>query len=292
MRYLITTATLMPAFEEEISKDRFDAVVEANRQIRLALSIEEKFNMLLDNYRTFELDLLEASLGSMVFAEFDWTWSQERIYTASRHLSNVLSMARSYIDSVHHNLDENIVHPLFALQYDDTLEYRVMESVRNYTQHQDIGVTRFQLPMERVENDGLVTVRHSIKLQLPTALLTELKANVRAELSAADINEIPVIPYVRIYISALARVHRSIRETVLPDMTPYETEIRAVLADAERLGHPSAPGLSVMELGDAGTPDQIEYLLPELIDRRTYLVRRTDRAQHIANHYVSGRVHD
>ena len=108
------------------------------------LDIEEKFNIVLENYAEFERMLLNVSLDRMLFSGHDWSAAMNELHAINRTLVNLLSTCRVYIDQVPQNLgaifkgDSSPVEVLrkqMATEYDGHLGYRVLEAMRNYSQH-------------------------------------------------------------------------------------------------------------------------------------------------------------
>ena len=109
-----------------------------------ALFIEEKFDLVIDNYLEFETDLLDAVARAMVRGVANWTAFQTERNQVNRRIVNLLSSCRLYLDHTRHHLSNidngsgviaNAIKATTAAQYDSSLGYRVMEALRNYVQH-------------------------------------------------------------------------------------------------------------------------------------------------------------
>ena len=72
MRYGITTLVLGHGNVVAISGERFQAVVQAKANFLAVLQLEEKFDLLLENYAELEQELLQLDLRFLVFGIQDW----------------------------------------------------------------------------------------------------------------------------------------------------------------------------------------------------------------------------
>jgi hypothetical protein len=139
----------------KISEDEFTRTKQAKRSLVVAMSIEGKFDLLLENYAEFERGLLELALHQMIFSDLDWSSMQFDTQKVNRTLTNLLSASRLYIDQLKHEagaLDTStpslarVLKDKGSAEYDSKLGYRVMEASRNYTQHRDLPVQQLKLP--------------------------------------------------------------------------------------------------------------------------------------------------
>ena len=135
VRHGITLCTLGPRPFLAISADDFAALKTAQHNLLLMLSIEEKFDALLQNYAEYERELLSLALEHTVFQVFEWSTIIGDLHTVNRRLANVLTMARVYED--HTKQDLNTIYGMrnevteqltqaFRTSYDESLGYRVM----------------------------------------------------------------------------------------------------------------------------------------------------------------------
>src|SRR5688500_14813634 len=107
MRYVITRGVMGgPHPEVPISQSDYDLGVAAKRQLHIAVAFEEKFLMLLENFREFELELVDQSLRLTITRDFGQDLVQDRLYAANRRLCNVLAGARLFVDQVLHGCSE------------------------------------------------------------------------------------------------------------------------------------------------------------------------------------------
>jgi hypothetical protein len=225
VRYGITRTVLEGAPFLSISAEEFQGVKAAQRNLLILLSIEEKFAALLENYAEYERELLSLALGHTIFRCWEWSTLIGDLQTVNRRLANVLTMARAYIDSIRHDLNEvygpgnqvteQIVQE-FRSAYDSSLGYRVMEALRNHIQHRGFPIGSISYPSEW-QGDGNVE-RARLRSRVAATLdITGLQDNpkfkpvVLKELEAAGTPS-DATGFLREYLEKLSGVHEQVRK--------------------------------------------------------------------------------
>ena len=120
----------------DITEEDFNAIKTAQYGLLESLTIEEKLNLVIENYAEFEKELLEETLNYMLFKELDWSSFMGNIYTINRRIVNCLSACRMYLDQIPQNLNSIYGQKSDASEafkkktneeYDSHLSYRVLE---------------------------------------------------------------------------------------------------------------------------------------------------------------------
>jgi hypothetical protein len=92
----------------------------------------------------------------MVFTEYQETEIFEPKYIATRRLLNLMTATRLYLDSLPHHANEVLVNDPTTLAsvkqapsvaYDSALGYRVMEALRNVSQHRMLPIQNWTTHM-------------------------------------------------------------------------------------------------------------------------------------------------
>jgi len=229
MKYELAKVTAGSRGFVEISKEEYSQIKSANANLLEALFIEEKFNVVIDNYLELETDLLACAARYMVRPYRDYTWSRNEKNLVNRRFANLLSACRSYLDQTRSHLCNIFGRKSNAIaefekhksqQYDQYLGYRVMKFLRNYVQHRDFPVyitwylepanLKLRISLEDLEEDKEVR-----KYEKP--VLDEIKKKYG--------NEFDVKPFIRDYIESLAHIHEGIRERLKVDVHGWEQTI-------------------------------------------------------------------
>jgi hypothetical protein len=138
-----------------ISDDEYVALTCSLTGIIRMLRVEEQLDLVLENYLDFENGLLSLATRHMISGTLDYDNHQlDRNLIVNRRLSNVLNACRGYLDHTPHHLNglndlsgkkiaslSKSFKVFTNIEYEKCLGYRVMEALRNYTQHQGFPTT-------------------------------------------------------------------------------------------------------------------------------------------------------
>ncbi|HEV7764880.1 MAG TPA: hypothetical protein VGQ76_07770 [Thermoanaerobaculia bacterium] len=277
-----------PIFEERISvelvADEFTAVARAVNGIDTIVAIEEKLDILLENLREYEEELLRFALYQSHHRDLSWTQFRLQRHVVNRRILNVLSAARMYLDQVrtdvstlygesspqHQALEEERTS-----QYDRSFSYRLMEVLRNHVQHHSLPVaevalrTKHELPSDVGRPNAYGRIRHTVIPELDTQRLLanrRLKGSVVRELALLR-HRPPLTPMLREYVGALGMVHERLR---LVSDVDFEEWIPALLAMREKASKHFSEGLVGVVLVDRDGPRVLQEvsLYDEMIGRR------------------------
>jgi hypothetical protein len=151
--YALTRLAIGAQSHIEISGDEFTALKNARRGMIAVMFIEEKFDLLIENCVELERTLLDIALQLSFYRNRSWFSMIADMQTINRRLVNLLSTARLYIDQAKHDISQlsgaerlaRLKQQLSA-QYDAVLGYRVMEALRNHTQHYGLPIESIRYP--------------------------------------------------------------------------------------------------------------------------------------------------
>src|SRR5947208_13497242 len=98
MTYGLTILAIGNTAFLEITPDEFRQIKTAKLIAMTALAIEEKFEILVENYSEYERTLLDLTLGKMIRMNFDAVSFAADRQLINRRIANLLMAARLYID--------------------------------------------------------------------------------------------------------------------------------------------------------------------------------------------------
>ena len=159
--------------------------------------------------------MLDQSLQSMLSANVDDISFQIPRSTTSRKLVNLLSSVRLYHDSIrrHANTiadDETAgqsVVDATRQQYDASLDYRILEALRNHSQHHSLPVHSYSV-RSSWDNDGQFS-NHEFEPSISVselALNPEFKKTTMAEMAKGPDN-LKLKPILRSYVEGLSQMY-------------------------------------------------------------------------------------
>jgi len=231
----------------EISQEQCDTILEAKQNAVRALSIEERFDILVANYAEYEEAVLQISLRRNLFMGLqDPDLHQDR-RTFNRRIINLLSSCRTYLDQSGRDLSymlnadsSGVFSDLTGREYEEHLSYRLMEALRNYVQHKGFAANSCSVHFERVDVGTEGQVACSVTPQLVKQDLagdTAINARIRQDLQGLS-DRIDLNPHIRKYVESLSSIHTQVRAIVEPHADNWEDTIREAVAVFKRaIGH-------------------------------------------------------
>ena len=177
----------------------------------LAVGLEEKIKLLLDNYEEFEAELVRlADDGKRILSPA--TALMDRMQARmilNRRIVNVLTACRLYLDQSEHAISElfddrsdevNAAEERRSTAYDNNPSYRFMEALRNHVQHRGLLVQCLSFRHSYGGDD----VRFRVEPRLKLSNLDEVKA---ASAKGPDGGEIDLHRPIREYVVAILSLH-------------------------------------------------------------------------------------
>ncbi len=282
----------------ELKAEEYSGIVGAMHRIYLARDIEEKLDILLENFLEYENDLLSLSLRSSLIPTLDDQRVDLETQLINRRVINVLSTARMYIDQVSHSAPQILppetdfdLKALLASEYDSHLEYRIADSLRNYSQHRALPVHRMSWPSSWEE---MKSERPRLRFGLiPSISMVELEAEggfkpaVLKELQALDQPHFSITLILRRYLESLATIHAQIRESIAERVEKDHDFVCLYLDRARQELTKELVGLVVSKGKDAEHVDEHHYVNERSWKRRQFLIKKNSVLHNLSNRYVA-----
>jgi hypothetical protein len=189
------------------------------------LEIEQTYDTVVGNYVELEKCVLSIAIESYLRRPLMQNDSEVHRSSINRTILNLFTACRAYIDHSRHFVSElsGKDSPQFETlcnsirsQYDRSLSYRVIEALRNYSQHCGLPTQSFSYEVRRVDRKAkLDTITSRVSPSLILGHLRKesgIKKSVLDELEAAHGHDVPLLPMVREYVSSLSEVNTRIRK--------------------------------------------------------------------------------
>ena len=301
MKYKIARDAMSLAGEILLTPAEYASIRLAKRQLIVFLGIEEKFDLLLENYAEYERCLFDLAFHRLLYRDLDWISAQGDRQLVNRRLANLLSAARLYLDQVSHDLtklydpDVEIVTAVkdeCKQQYDTKLGYRVMEALRNYAQHRSLPVHDLYYPA-RVEEPqtaeskwryGVVPLLHTVRLDADGGF----KQNILDELKKRP-PKVSLTPMVREYVEGLGAVHDVFRSQTKTHVESADETIAMVEQRARNaFGENPLLGLAVVaeDEENEGVWTEVDHIFSDLTQRRRILAGKNGLLKNLSRRYV------
>jgi len=304
MRYALVTLAGMSDQVVQISKSQHDATVEAKAALLECLFIEEKFDLVIENYLELEMTLLECALGYLAAPLLDNQRADTDRALFNRRLMNLLSSARTYAEQVagRHvprvlpEADAAAIKAAFSKEYDERLGYRAMDALRNHAQHFDAPVHLVTYPSRRVERQSGTVLAYTVN---PCLRPEDLRRNqgfkrpVLRQLEALG-ESVDLKPLVRQYVEGLWAVHAQIRELVAPRILEWEAILKLAKSTFLAGGNDerSAFALAAVTLREDDSYETSVHLPTQFNEHRRFLEAKNGRLDNLALRYVTNETAD
>ena len=109
-----------------LTPSEYTDLLNASKRIYLATGMEEKLDLLLENYLEYERQLLDLALQSSFFVQTDAHRVFREAQAVNRRIANLLMAARLYIDQMKHALSAYF-SPGPPLDVKDSFQSRIRE---------------------------------------------------------------------------------------------------------------------------------------------------------------------
>ncbi|EGQ8006878.1 hypothetical protein G5Y06_004530 [Vibrio parahaemolyticus] len=205
----------------ELTEKEFLEIQNAKKTLRCALAIEEKFEILLSNLKELEGEIAKETSSNQALMSVSYTGPFIFRILLERRLANLLTSTKTYVDQVPSNVRDSFVASTGILEevkkyfcdaYDSSIDYRVMEMLRNHVQHNGIAIHSVQHNSKRTDNG----MKNEVLALSKKSELVQNRKNKRATLNEIH-DSINLLGSCQEYVAKLTEVHRKIRDKVGPN---------------------------------------------------------------------------
>jgi hypothetical protein len=275
---------------------------EAKEWLTFGLELELRFDLLLENYAVLERYIMRVAVNNAIFPGQASSLLSETKHEINRHMVNLLSSARLYLDQTAASISAFPHAPTGALEsfrhftndeYDSKSSYRVMEALRNHSQHcglpaQFISFGTHRADFDEDQSRNRYTVAFGI---MPHVLNRDgrFKPSALTELhELADNNgRVAALPLVRKYLTSLATIRSRVKGLLKPNIQRAEAKVEEVY-DGLTVESGEAPHV-LYSTYCAGPDYQEEPINQNLILERRGLERKNILAGAFDKRYASSR---
>lgn len=301
--FILTCLVLGQCSRVDISEERYVAIKSAKEFIFTLLDIERKFDMLIENYKDFEVFTATLAVLDMIYIDTDYTAFQNDLDQLNRKFINILSSGRTYIETTKHNIkriseiaqnSDFDCERNFQEQYELHIEYRACEALRNFSLHHSNPIHTLQKNREWQEALPEDKMRFTIVPYLDCETLSadkNFKSSVLADLKKIK-NKINILFLLRGYISAISVVHEAIRTHFQQAIVFQENQYLSPIADYKKSSSnsDSTIGLAAVILKDNKYYTDPVEIFPECVELKNSLARKNSHLSNIHKRYVTNTI--
>ena len=307
MKYGLTK--IMAGFSGFIDVDEveYKRIKDAIVNLFEMLFLEEKLDLVTENFHEYEVELLSIASRNMIFHEYDYFSMSHDRNVVSRRIVNLLSACKMYLDqSVHHvkniygedSSNVNLAKKEIATQYDLNFGYRVMEALRNHVQHRDFPIHSLQFPSEWLDIDSDENSRlfHAV---VPLISVSELavdekfkRAVLKEMLAVYSEDGIDIRPLICDYIEGIGKIHEKLRRSIQLDVKSWESILNDTINKFQKEfgSEKSITGLTIVAIKDDGHWVERKTIFKEFIERRQALENKNRIFVNLRKRYASNEI--
>ena len=296
MKYILKIDALGKFPEIDIDKKRYDSLCHAKEVLLNGLEMEEKYEILVSNYLELEEKIQKHTVLAMARRPGSYEDFFEARMEFNIRLVNLLTSARLYKDQLHRHVREIVpqipdikedINKQFSTQYDENIEYRFIEELRNHVQHRGTPVHWTQYNSYRGEKDQEHLLFYSMELASQKDQLKEDK-NFKKRLLEELPDKVDLKMAVRVYVECTSKVHCYARKIVEDTLAQSRLLVEQAISEY-KIEYPGLfAGLKVMCLKDDKIVEKRTLLL-EWDDIRLKLTQRNAELINLRNRCVISR---
>jgi hypothetical protein len=226
-----------------LTERQFNDLKNAKQAIMHTLSAEQNFEIMMDNYVELEETLFSVGMDYLAFGNSSHTEFRLKRDLISRRLINLFASVRLYRNTIKRRASsilgrsENVEKLRSAMEDSaaQPMAYRLMEAVRNYSQHDDLPLSGLSLNSrwdKNVESGELHRLAYSVTPKMDGSAIAQrrrgLPEDVRSALSALG-SQAEIMPLVRKALERWGEIHKVFRDGIENLTATAEALIREAL---------------------------------------------------------------
>lgn len=290
----------------DISADRFAAIDQAMQGLGLLTSIEEKFDILFENFIELETDVARMTIRDMYQSKGTYSDFHGIRVHLSRRVVNLLTSGRLYIDQTSGDLqrakrlDLHVpVRNLLDEKKQESVEFRFVEALRNIVQHRSLPIDGLTLGGKWVGEDGkpsksaegMLYNRHWLDFYLKPETMTsdrKIDESLVTEVRAMG-DKISMLPVLRRYMDGIGNLHETIRALTDEKRIEWSTLIGECLTTFAAAGQSDKRplGLHALRLGKDGQSAQKVAVFDEIKDNLEHYRSRNRSLSNVSTRFMS-----
>lgn len=303
MQYAIVQRGMGSKASISISKKDYDQIDIARNTILEAVFIEQKYDLMLENYFEYEVSQVECSSRTMIFSDLTWSKFNTDLLMLNRRVINLLTTCRLYFDQVTHHLNKldyenkgyvDSFESARATEYDENLHYRIMEALRNYAQHRGMPVNYLRHEGKRIGMIDDYELLHSLTPSLDQSLLRndkEFKKEILKEMTDLP-DKIDLKPIIRSYIDSISKVQNVVRTILKEALIKQEYVFKRWIDEFAKEYPAEELWIAAVKMGESGTWSHPIPVFTEIIEYRKILAQKNRTPSKFSKSFVTTQVID
>lgn len=232
MNYAIIKDTISSTKLIPITENEYISIKSSRDKIIQSFKIEIQFYCISAGYEELLNFIFSCSLSNSLYTNHKRYDLDLTSINIGRKISNFLSSTRLYFDSaakriefIDLSIEKSIIKQIFSLRYDNNHNYRAMEALRNYSQHEDLPVHSVTHGAGWDDNRDQISYYINIFADVSEIIGTG-KLSKRKQLDLEPLKTIDLKIAIKSYFSDICSIHRDIRKLILPNISDSYSTIQ------------------------------------------------------------------
>jgi plasmid maintenance system antidote protein VapI len=298
--YFLKVAALGQFPEMEISENDYNEIVNARQTLTTALSIEEKYDLVLGNFLDLEKELLMLTVEKVVDHRFDYSRAYAVTSSLNRRVVNFVLSGKNYTELIASKASkctgndkevEVSVKALTSKHYDESLDYRLMEALRNHLSHSGVAVHLVDNPDKWLLDDKKQATNLVFNIDI-YALKSRLAENTGFKLSV--LKELPdridLKKSTRSYLGAISSIQEEVRKITINTVENSRSVIEKHLKKYAELNSGSSFAVGAYSAASHKLGLKPVMLLLDWDDIRIELSEKNQSTSNMEKRYVSSAI--
>jgi hypothetical protein len=224
----LTKLVLVLSNDIPLTNEEFNEIAQARRILNELTSFEEKYYCVCENYFDLEIAAHELALNHLLYTKIDAVEFYEAKVKFNRKLHALLSSVRLYLDSIDTHvknirkkeIHDDAIKKIKGQKYDTSVEYRILEEIRNHSQHKDQPIHSITFNSKYDEITDTISYESAFQFRYEhIADDRKFGARAREELKRLS-NGFDLRSGTKKYFSAIAEIHLETR-VLLEDFSNF-----------------------------------------------------------------------
>ncbi|WP_259753452.1 hypothetical protein [Pseudomonas sp. GCEP-101] len=284
----------------KITPIEYNSIIRAREILTAALEVEEKYDLVIGNFLDLEKELLNLTIEKVVDHRFDYSRAYTLTSTLNRRISNFILSGKNYTELIASKASkctknkeetENTITQLTNKHYDENLDYRLMEALRNHISHSGAAIHQIQNPDGWITNDKNEATHLVFNIGI-YALKERLSSN--AGFKAAVLKELPekvdLKRASRHYIGAISNIQEEVRKITKPSIEDARATIEKFIDAYKEINNGEAFAVGAYQPGTIKENKKPIILLLDWDDVRIGLQKKNTSITNMEKRYVSSAI--
>lgn len=300
-KFFLKIAALGQFPELEITEAEYNSLIAARKTLSAALSVEEKYDVVIGNFLDLEKELLMITASRVLDSRFDYDRAYELTSTLNRRVVNFVVTGKNYTKLINTKAakclpsNSGVDHAIAGFKssiYDMSFNYRFMEALRDHVTHSGLAVHTVSTSDEWERDDNnkatdLVFNTSMFSLKKNISENTGFKRPVLSEMP----EKVDLKRAARSYFASISMIHEEVRRLTKASIIEARNLIELYLDKYSTFNNGEKYPLGAYSADRHLAGEQPTLLILNWDDVRVKLEQKNDPATNMVRRKISNAIH-